>query len=115
VYVLKVDITNSDRRLIDWVQERWPVGHIATANREARPEWKDVHHWCVTNSPGVRLVLEAAMPYLVIKREQAALALKLASMTRNTGRAGYTPAEVAARQAIYDQLRALNRKGRAAA
>lgn len=109
VFVLYVSVVNTDRRMVDWVAARW---HGSTHTRKpGSGGHKPVHSWMVQNSRGVRAVVEAALPYLVIKREQADLALQLAAMTRNPGRAGYSPAEVAARKGIYEQLRILNRKG----
>jgi len=109
-FILRVDITNSDRRLIDWVNARWS-GNVQVARKEVRPEWKPVYHWHAGDAQRVRAVLTAAMPYLVIKRRQAELAIEMARLTRRPGLPGYTPEEVAAKVAIFDEMRALNRKG----
>lgn len=108
-FTLYVDVTNTDRRLIDWVAARWP-GSTYTTDRSRRGQ-KDVHRWMAQNAIRVALVLEAALPYLVIKREQAEIALTLAGMRRNPGRAGYTAGERARMRELYDRLRDLNRRG----
>ena len=56
-------------------------------------------------------MLTDALPFLVLKREQALIVLELAATQQNHGRRGY-PIEI--RQYRYDlvqQLYALNRKG----
>ncbi|MBA3875607.1 MAG: hypothetical protein C0498_01500 [Anaerolinea sp.] len=106
---LRVDISNTDRGLIDWVNERWP-GKVRV---QVRPGVKDTWHYYL-NTQQVVPLLEAALPYLVSKRERAELALELARGTRNPGRAGYPPEVRERRRWIGERIRELNRKGRAA-
>lgn len=104
-----VTISNTDYRLIEWLDERW----IATQCR-MRPGTgghKPTYGWTVTNAR-VYPVLVAALPFLVLKREQADLVMEWASLARpNVGRRGY-PQEIRDRRLeLLERIRALNKRG----
>ena len=74
VYQLHLVVTNTDRRLLEYLKETTLLGSIsihAHAAESRSPAWA----WSVGSVPARRL-LEKVMPYLVIKREQAALAIE---------------------------------------
>jgi len=105
---VKVDICNTDERLIDWVAERW-AGHVSQVDRSHLSQ-RTIHR-IVASAGDAAAMLDDARPYLVIKGEQADLVLELVRTRRNPGRAGYTAEERAHRIALADRVQALNRKG----
>lgn len=103
----RVSIANTDGRLLRWVAARWPC----TVNwRERQPPERNYGSATATNRKVVPMLADA-LPYLVLKTEQAHLVLELATSSRNYGRRGYPPEVAARRLAIGDQLNDLNRKG----
>jgi hypothetical protein len=104
-----VTVGNTDRRLIDWIGNRW-LGYYSVTSR-ARYDQKDMHVWTAT---GLRMkpVLLSAAPYLVAKTGQAELAFDfLDARPPNPGRRGYTEAERAELDRICARMGELNRKG----
>ena len=68
---LGVGVNNTDERLIEWLNERWP-GRLYTyppnGNRQA------LYCWTLRRDGSIEF-LRAILPYLVIKRETAEAAL----------------------------------------
>lgn len=108
---VRVNVCNTDARLIEWIAARW-VGRVTVTDRTKYGQ-KPIHRWDADGKNAVE-VLRAALPYLVIKREQADVALDLIATTRNHGRRGYPPEVFAQRLAMVAELQAMNRRGVAA-
>ena len=70
-----VKVTNTDSVLIGWLREKTGVGSIYHRSR-AGSRYRDVYTivWATT---AVRDILEAVLPYLVIKRDRAEIVLSL--------------------------------------
>lgn len=103
-YVMQVTVTNScvDPLLIG--QERWG-GHVRAAKGVNKPVWR----WQLTSRNGADFLREIR-PYLIIKREQADLALRLQKSINRLNRVALTPAELAFRADLQQQCRALNQR-----
>lgn len=89
IYVT-LSVHNTDPRLIDWCAERWGGRVYKTVHENKK--WMDSFGWRVSCQQA-RLVLERCLPYFLIKREQAELAIALQKTQRRWGRAG-APREV---------------------
>lgn len=102
-YAIQVRIANTSRRVIDWISER--VGgriYEQTFITRSRGNRKRAFHWHI-GGHGARVFLELVRPYLVIKTRQVEIALAFLALGRS-----FVPA---ARAELYEQMRALNRKG----
>lgn len=108
-WMVIVTVANTDLRLIDWLDARWHAS--VCRQRPGTGGHKDCYAWTVTNRRVVP-VLEAALPYLVLKREHAEIALRWSAECRNPGRRGYPPEIKADRERMMLRIRELNRKGR---
>lgn len=108
-WVLRVLVVNTDRRLIDWLIARFG-GWCATA-RSKNPKWKDTYHWKL-DSKRAHPVLAAAMPYLLLKRKQAELALEFIGTHKLVGRRGHSEETIALRRNIAGAIRRLNARGK---
>src|SRR5438876_2163112 len=91
VYV-NVSVHNTDPRLIDWILDRW--GGRVFQTKHSNQKWTTSYGWRVTCQQA-REVLEKCLPYFIIKREQAEIAIALMKTARRWGRAGM-PDEVKA-------------------
>jgi hypothetical protein len=103
-----VHIVNTDRRLIDWLVDFWPgdVTPLKRMSARHKPAWR--FQAAGRSTP---VLLADAMPYLMLKCEQANLAMELIRTHRLPGRNGYSPEERASRTDLVKRIQILNRKG----
>ena len=103
---LRVAVYNTRRGLIDWFADKYggTVGECKRGGRSREYSW-------TLYGRGASTVLMDILPYLVIKREQALLAIEFISTLSEDG--GTTlPADVRdLRARLRNRLRELNRKG----
>ena len=90
-----------------WLLERFG-GRLYAARSEAQQ--KPIFQW-KAGGKAARQVLEAALPYLLLKRRQAELVLAFLDTAAHPGRRGTAPAVLAQRQALADELHRLNGRG----
>lgn len=104
---IELSIANTDPRLVDWCQKRFGGRIYRTIHKN--PNWMDAYGWKVSCRQA-REVLEACLPYFIIKREQAELAIALENTKARWGQRG-APIEVhQKRWEIRNQLSALKGK-----
>lgn len=115
-HAIRITITNTDRRLIDWIHERFG-GVTWTDNKDRLPcpdRWKPSHIWASHNAAACQ-ILVLVLPHLVIKGEQARLALAFREHIEEEKRLvprRVEPAELEWRREQIACLHRLNRKGR---
>jgi hypothetical protein len=113
VLFLSVTIANTDPRLIQWLTSRFG-GTAYTSLRSHNPKHSNVFTWNVASRHGAEII-RRALPFFVIKREQADIALAFQDTIisdRRYGRSGRPPELIAHQDGLRDQLSAL--KGTAA-
>lgn len=108
-----VTVTNTDFRIPMKLLKLFGGQLNETHGARLKPQWNEALRWCVYQRQAAA-VLEAVMPYLVSKREQAEVALEfIATMTPQGGSRyrGLDPAIVERREEMTERLRVLkNRK-----
>lgn len=110
LWTLGVRVNNTDARLIDWLHEHFDGNKYFAEKSRSAPHHKPLHFWTITGR-NTGPVLEAALPYMIIKKRQAEIAIEFAKTMRMTGRAGH-PADVTAlREAMHSEIKALNKRG----
>lgn len=67
-----IEVQNTDFPMIKKLHELW--GGYFGEHREQRLNWKNTYRW-IAGSNTLLLILNACLPYLITKREQAELAL----------------------------------------
>lgn len=108
-WACRIGVNNTSAELIAWINERFP-GHVV-AYGVKNPKHKPMHEWRVLGSKA-RPVLEASLPYLVVKQRQAEIALEfIETIGGNTGRSGCRPEILERRIALEAELTELNRRG----
>src|SRR4029077_10763629 len=107
-WVLRVAISNCDKRLIDWLEELFGEGHSVCRN--GRDNQRDAYQWRM-DSKAALPVLEAAYPYLKLKKAQADLAFEMIGTHKLVGRAGHPPETIEKRRRIPLEMKMLNRRG----
>lgn len=71
---LRLTVTNTDVRLMAWMKEKF-AGYVN--NKHSSPKdrrWKECYEWKLCSNKAAA-VLEACLPYFIIKRDQAEVAL----------------------------------------
>lgn len=102
VLYLSITVANTDPRLIQWLTTRFG-GATHVAKRPHGKPWSPAYTWNAASRHGAEL-LRRALPFFIIKREQAEIALAFQDTIvadRRYGRTG-RPAELLAEQ---DQMR----------
>jgi hypothetical protein len=97
---MRLHIANTSVTLMKWLISNF--GGVYHCKVEATDKHKAVYEWRPKGENNTKKILLAVLPYLVIKREQAILALKYIDLPRNCPEG---------REALYQRMRVLNQKG----
>lgn len=97
---LRLHIANTSLVLMKWLISNF--GGVYHCKKEATERHATVYEWRPKGEGNTKRTLLAILPYLVIKREQAILALKYIDLPQQA------PQE---REIIYQRMRQLNQKG----
>lgn len=84
-HILRLVIANTDIRLVSWLTSTFGVGCVY---RRKRSSWtKSLHYWELNGKKAAHLISEC-YPFLLIKKEQADIALAFQSLLnhQNDGR-----------------------------
>ena len=104
-------VSNSDRRLIDWIDERL-MGNTAEYTPAQTPKnaRKKVFKW-YCNGENMVAALKGALPFLVVKKRQAELMLELrATFQGGRGSKALTDEERAHREHLVQLIKAENQR-----
>ena len=103
-YQLLASLGMTDRRPIEALKERF--GGWIEERSNAGTAWRPVYIWRAS-SKGAAALLDAVEDALIVKREQARLARSFQELL-----AERTPMDDPRKQACYDEMRELNKRGR---
>lgn len=115
-YDVRVQVTSTDWPIIVWLQLRWGGGQYRKVGscRSDNPRWKPMHAWHIVGQPAVDFLV-AILPYLILKKPQATLAIEAWEQRKPTPRSLRhlgVPLEIRTqREARVKEMTALNRKG----
>jgi len=124
LYRAVIRVGNTDLRMLNKLKELWG-GNIRPYHNRHPEKWKQAYEWMVTNKSAIP-ILEATLPYLICKREQAELTLTLQkrvtgrlgvkkipipSVKQNTATYVLAQAEQILRESAQKQVSALNKRG----
>ena len=94
VYHIQVDIANTSRALMDWLNTKLP-GTVYGQDRQPR---RTIYHWKLSGNRRAITFLREIAPYLIIKRAQA-----------DTLAGGYVHLSADERVALYERMAQLKR------
>ncbi len=108
VFLLSVVITQSNQDFLQLWQTRFAIGSIYEhTKRFNNPKWSKYFDWRLT-SVNALVLLEVLLPYLILKREEANIAIefqKIKSSTRHGGKGYTTPQEITdKREILYKRI-----------
>jgi len=73
----KIAIVNTDKTVLDWIVKTFAVGNVYP--RRLRLPMKQSWRWQLAAGSSVSRILNGVYPYLIIKKDQAVLAIELCS------------------------------------
>jgi len=101
-YNAVMSVTNTDKRLIDWIQQTFG-GWVTLAKRQVGNQ-KEAWMWRTTKKDHIEKLLLQILPYLIIKREQAKVLLNFVRLPRHLN-------DASLRAKYWQELRILNHRG----
>lgn len=107
-YTLMVEMTNTDKGMIQWMQEQFG-GSVSYSAENAELNRKEKWHWRVAANKAL-YVLDAIWPFIRTKRHQAKLGRRFQRYAQYAGRAA-TPRVRELHERFYNEFRALNKRG----
>lgn len=96
---IQVVVTNTDPRLPLWCAQNFGgrvYGHSNNLYKRQHPHWSSCVYWSI-NCQLAKRVLEGCLPYFIIKREQAEIAIAFGNTLKRWGVKG-TPRDVIEKQ-----------------
>lgn len=107
-YRLRISVVNTNVRLIDWLSSNFGgLAYQAKRHQVKNPTWKDKWEWIYIPSRDRLDLLNALLPFMVIKDEQLKVALKYLATTSTSG-IRLTNEAKNIRKSCFEQLRMLN-------
>jgi hypothetical protein len=107
IYQLEVLVVNTNEWLVNWLKMQY--GGRINKRRSRRPEEKDCYAWSLSSQQAKRF-LEFILPYLILKKPQAELAIQFQGAKRHTGLPP-TEEQMAVEDAQRVVMKTLNQKG----
>jgi hypothetical protein len=111
-HILRIEISNTNKAMIDWILPRFDGHGVIRKDRWGEGNRKDSYVWYADNRKAVRL-LKMLIPYLVLKKEQAEIAVYFQSSIPAQGRGPRITKDVFEfRESLRLKMRILNKRGR---
>jgi hypothetical protein len=108
---LRVLVANTNYQLISWLCETTGIGYVFKKIRKNNPKAKDGYEWIV-NSLKALWLLHQVKDYLVIKKEQASVAIEFQNTIDPCRHGIFVPQEIVERRYELKKLmNELNKKG----
>lgn len=116
IYTLRVLIAQAGEKgkeILTYWQEKVGLGIVVNQDRK-NDKWKSSHTWIISTNHAAAF-LASILPYLIIKKEEAEIAIKFQAVMKADGkncRRGYVVPKsvIAQRDAIYTEMRRLKKE-----
>lgn len=103
---LQVNVTNTNITVIHWLFERFG-GCIHNPRYFTSENWREAHRWTIADGKASSF-LQTVLPYLIIKKSQAELAIEFQA-TKTKGGFGTPKPDLAHRDGLRETISKLNR------
>jgi len=109
-HLLEIRIYGCDLELILWCKNTFGGGNIKPVRKlNKKPHWKQEHVWYV-GGLNAEMVLRNCLPFFIVKRKQAVVALALRELIGKNGQK-VSPELYAQREVLRQEMKVLNQKG----
>lgn len=102
---LRLSVSNTNKAVMDWIIEKIGVGVVHSGRKQSEKN-KQVHIF-ILSGESVETLLKQIEPYLIVKKEQAKLALETQERLRNPA----LNADRVWQQEYIAQMRSMNKRG----
>jgi hypothetical protein len=86
-YKCSVSITNTNKEVMEWIAKNFGGKVITGSDKNRNPKYKTRYNWFRTSHEDIEKFTLAILPYLIVKKKQALLALEFCK-TYQTERIG---------------------------
>jgi len=107
-YKLDVSVTNTNKEVMDWIAFTFGGKVYSGGNANRNPKYKPRHTWHVSNREACRALITSILPYLIVKKEQAKVALEFIDTYRNSIGNLTDPVVVLEKENLRIKMRTLN-------
>lgn len=104
--IMWINITNTDRNVLEWIVERVGFGKVSSRNRDDK--WKTIYEYCAYGSNAAGF-LYAIYPWLQIKKERTKTALEFQSLSVGVGQYLDVGAKERRKQ-LFEEMHQFNQK-----
>jgi hypothetical protein len=101
---VRISIANCDPRLAQWCKSLF--GGNLSLNHKKPKNWRPTLAWYVTSKMAVEII-KNCLPYFILKREQAEVALAFQKTVFQVGCKGHSKATIQKRRNFQSQIKAL--------
>lgn len=106
-YRLQIILASIHRPALEQLQSWWGGNIYETANHKRKEGWQFCWQWHVSSRDGQLQMLEAVLPYLVIKRRASEIAVRFLAVPRGRGK---DPETLFRRRELFLEMRSLPRE-----
>ncbi|MCK5608870.1 hypothetical protein KAR91_43760 [Candidatus Pacearchaeota archaeon] len=107
-YNLRVRVDNTSKELIFWIAENF--GGKVRFQKSYHRNYRDIWRWEI-NYKNLEKLIKKILPYLIIKKEQAKLALKYRKTVNYRGKRCVPEKILEQRKELYLLMKQLNKRG----
>ena len=104
---MRILVVNTNLEVLEQLKETW--GGDINKNYRPKDTWKQAYTWRLSHSAAARF-LEDIYPFLIIKEQQARLALEFASIRPGRGKK-WTEESLKEANELLNRIRKANKKG----
>ena len=109
-HLLEIRVYGCDLELILWCKNTFGGGNIKPVRKlHGKPNWKQEHVWYV-GALNAEIILRNCLPFFIVKRKQATVALALRELGGKHGRR-VSPELYAKREVLRQEMKVLNQRG----
>jgi hypothetical protein len=109
-HMLELRVYGCDLELILWCKNTFGGGNIKPVRKKnPKPHWKQEHVWYI-GGLNAETVLRNCLPFFIVKRKQAMVALALRELGGKHGQK-VSPELYAKREVLRQEMKVLNQKG----
>lgn len=104
---VRILVVNTNIEVLEKLQETW--GGDINANYKSKEHWKQAYTWRLSHSAAAKF-LEDISPFLIVKEQQAKLALEFVHIRPGRGKR-WTEDSLKEANVLLDGIRRANKKG----
>jgi hypothetical protein len=104
---IRILVVNTEKSVLEEFQSRW--GGNITHNKRHKENWKRSYTWRISHTRAIQF-LNDIQQFLIVKKNQANLAIQFAALTPGKGRK-WTESSISEANKLIEGLKLANKKG----